>query len=80
MYIYINIYIYIYNIYIYIYIYIYLTITISSCHHSIILTLVLMGRDGALSTLCHNCGFAFQQRVLKTFPSPGYLRFEDGVV
>ena len=31
-------------------------------------------------TLCHSCGFACQQRVLKTFPGPGYLRSEDGVV
>ena len=30
--------------------------------------------------LCHNCGFACQQRVLKMFPGPGYLRSEDGVV
>ena len=36
--------------------------------------------DGGLSTLCHSCGFACQQRVLKTFPGPGYLRSEDGVV
>ena len=28
----------------------------------------------------HSCGFACQQRVLKTFPGPGYLRSEDGVV
>ena len=33
-----------------------------------------------LSTLCHNCGFACQQRVLKTFPGPDYLHSEDGVV
>ena len=26
------------------------------------------------------CRFACQQRVLKTFPGPGYLRSEDGVV
>ena len=36
--------------------------------------------DGGLSTLCHSCGFACQQRVLKTFPGPGYLHSEDGVV
>ena len=30
--------------------------------------------------LCHSCGFACQQRVLKTFPGPGYLRSKDGVV
>ena len=54
--------------------------TISSCYSSIPLTLGLIRRDGGLSTLCHGCGFASQQRVLKTFPSPGYLRSEDGVV
>ena len=57
-------------IYIYIYIYIYI----------IPLTLGLIGRDGGLSTLCHSYGFPSQQRVLKTFPGPGYLRSEDGVV
>ena len=50
--------------YIYIYIYIYIE----------------RERDGGLSTLCHSCGFACQQGVLKTFPAPGYLRSEDGVV
>ena len=25
------------------------------------------------SVLCHSCGFACQQRVLKTFPGPGYI-------
>ena len=34
---------------------------------SIPLTLGLTGRDGGLSTLCHSCGFACQQRVLKNF-------------
>ena len=33
-----------------------------------------------MSTLSHNCGFACQQRVLKTFPGPSHLRSEDGVV
>ena len=70
---------YIYYTYIYIYIYIY-TIHLASCYGSIPLTLGLIGRDGGLSTLCHSCGFAYQQRVLKTFPGPGYLRSEDGVV
>ena len=37
-------------------------------------------RDGGLSTLCHSCGFDYQQRVLKTFPGPGYLRSEYGIV
>ena len=36
--------------------------------------------DGDLSTLCHSCGFDYQQRVLKTFPGPGYLLFEEQVV
>ena len=40
----------------------------------------LIGRDGGLSTLCHSCTLASQQRVLKTFPGPGYLHAEDGVV
>ena len=30
--------------------------------------------------VCHSCGFPCQQRVLKTFPGPGYLHSEDGVV
>ena len=45
-----------------------------------LLTLGLIGSDGGLSTLCHCCGFATQQRVLKTFPAPGYLHSKDGVV
>ena len=44
------------------------------------LTLVLIGRDGGLSTLCHSFRFDYQQRVLKTFHGPGYFRSEDGVV
>ena len=58
----------------------YIWLTISSCYGSIPLALGLIGRDGGLSTLCHSCGFACQQRVLETFPGPGYLRSEDGVV
>ena len=53
---------------------------ISSCYGSIPLTLGLIGRDGGLSTLCHSCGFACQQRMLKMFPDPSYLRSRDGVV
>ena len=37
-------------------------------------------RDGSLSTKCHSCVFACQQKMLKTFPGPGYLRSENGVV
>ena len=58
----------------------YIWLTISSCYGSIPLALGLIGRDGGLSTLCHSCGFACQQRVLKTFPGPGYLHSKDGVV
>ena len=47
---------------------------------SIPLTLGLIGKDGGLSTMCYSCGFACQQRVLKTFPGPGYLYSKDGVV
>ena len=41
--------------------------------------LVLTERDGSLSTLCHSWRFDYQQRVLKTFPGPGYLSSEDGL-
>ena len=58
--------------------------TISSCYSSILSTLDvslgLIGRDGGLSTLCHSCRFACQQRELKTFPGSGYLRSQDEVV
>ena len=40
---------------------------------------MLIGKDGGLSSLCHGCGFDHQQRVLKTFPGPGYLCSEDRV-
>ena len=56
----------------------YIWLTISSCHDSITLALGLIGKDVALSTLCDSCGFACQQKVLKTFPGPGYLDSEDG--
>ena len=60
--------------------YIYSILTISSCYGSIPLALGLVGRGGGFSTLCHSCGFACRQRVLKTFHEPGCLRSEDGVV
>ena len=41
------------------------------------LSLEFRGRDGGLSTLCHKCGFACQQKMLKTLPDLGYLRFKD---
>ena len=43
-------------------------------------SLGLIGRDDGLSTLCYSCRFTCQQRVLKTFPCPGYLHSKDGVV
>ena len=58
----------------------YVWLIISSCYCSITLALVLIVRNGGLSTLFHSDGFACQQRVLKTFPGPGYLHFENGVV
>ena len=53
-------------------------------HHFILLwlspyTLGLIVRDGGLSTLCHSCGFAWEQRMLKMFHGPGYLCYEDGI-
>ena len=61
-------------------VHLYIWFTISSCYSSIPLALRLIGRDGDLSTLWNSCRFACEQRVLKTFPGPGYLRSEDGVV
>ena len=58
----------------------YVWLTISSCYGSIPLGLGLIGSDTGLSTLCHSCGLAFQQNVLKAFPASGYLHSEDGVV
>ena len=40
----------------------------------------IYGSHGCLSYLCHNCGFSCQQRVLKTFPGPGYIHSEDGII
>ena len=40
--------------------------------------LVAIGRDTGLSTLCHDCRFAYQQRVLKGFPGSAYLSFKMG--
>ena len=58
----------------------YIWLTISYCYDSIPLALGMMGSDGCFSTLCQSCGFACQQRVLKTFPGPGYLCSEGEVV
>ena len=49
---------------------------ISSCYGSV-QYLIIIGRDGGLSTLCHSCGFACQQKVLKTFPGTGLLSSAD---
>ena len=42
--------------------------------------LLLIERDGGLSTLWYGCWFACQQRVLKMFPGLDYLCSEDGGV
>ena len=60
--------------------YLYICVIISSCYGSIPLTLGLLGRDGGSGILCHSCGFACQQRVLKTFSTSRYLHSKDRVV
>ena len=46
----------------------------------ICISYLLIIRDCGLSTLCHSCRFACQQRLIKTFPGSGCLHSEDGVV
>ena len=58
----------------------YVWLTISSCYGSVPLVSGLIVMDGGLGTLCHSCGFVFQQRMLKTFPGPGVLHSEHGLV
>ena len=58
----------------------YIWLIISSCYGSISLAWGLKVRDGGLSPLCHSCGLICQQNVQKTFPSPGYLHSQDGLV
>ena len=58
----------------------YIWLTISPSYGSNALDLGLIERDGGLSALYHSCGFDCQQRVLKTFLVPDYLRSKDGVV
>ena len=60
--------------------FLYICLTISSCYGSIPLAWGLKVRDGGLSNLCHSWGLICQQRVLKMFPSPGYLFSQYGVV
>ena len=57
----------------------YTWLTISSSFGSMSLTLRLIDRNDSLNFLCHGCGFACQQGVLKTFPFSVYLYFEDAV-
>ena len=42
--------------------------------------LMVIGRDGGSSTLCHRCEFACQQRVLRTFPCPGFYAPVMGII
>ena len=46
-----------------------------SCYDIILLTIVLIGRDGGLSTLSHSCRFDYRQRmlVLKTYTYITYI-------
>ena len=60
--------------------YLYVRSTISSCYGSIPFALGSIVRYVGLSTLCHNCGFAGERGVSKTFPGPGYIHSEHGVV
>ena len=46
---------------------IYIRLSVASYYGSVPLTVVLMVRDGSLSTLCHSCRFDSQQRVLEHF-------------
>ena len=45
----------------------YIQLNISFCYSSIPLTLVLIGRDGGLSTVCHSCGFDILSLLLFFF-------------
>ena len=67
----------IYEICMYVYIYIYIHTYIYIYIHTYILNIYIYIY---IYILHHICGFACQQRVLKTFPGPDYLRSEDGVV
>ena len=62
----------------------YICLTISSCYDSISLTsdlsLGLIRKDGGLTAPCHSSRFSWWEKVLKTFPGPGYLCSEDEVV
>ena len=53
-------------------------------HHFILLRqsqyLMVIEKDGGLSTLCDSCRFICQQSVLKTFPGPDYLWSDDRIV
>ena len=60
--------------------YVYIYLTISSCYRSVPLTLVFVGWDVGLSSLCHSCVFACQDMVLKTSLGLGYLCSNNAVV
>ena len=55
-------------------------LTISSCYGSVLLTIVLIDRNSAFNTLYHILVFDYQEKLLKTFPGPGFPRSEDWVV
>ena len=58
----------------------YIWLNISFYNGSISLASWFITRGGGLSILCQSFRFCSQKRVLKTFPRPGYLRSDDGVV
>ena len=66
------------SIYIYVYKYMF---SILPCNNSTQshYVMVIAGRTGGLSSLCHSCGFARQQRLLETFSGYGYFRCKDEV-
>ena len=55
----------------YMYVYKYLDIQSSPFHLVMAQSqyLLVIERDGGFNTLYHNCGFAYQRRVLKTYPA-----------
>ena len=58
----------------------YIWLTILSCYRWNHLAFKLIWRNGSQSILCHSCGFACQQRILKFFSASGYLRCKQGVI
>ena len=58
----------------------YIWLIISSCYGSMHLALCFIDGDAGLRTLCYNCRFDCDQRVLKIFPGPACLHSEEWIV